>query len=204
MRKVRVLMDFTKISVALLIEFARHVVSHMTGNPLFATPDVPLVDIDAKTTILEQKFIAARGGGIEHTAEMRDARTELLNVLFVLALYVDKIAKGNESVIISSGFNGTKERNPSDRKDLRLDSTGFPGEIMARCKAIPKSRAYCWQFCISDTLPAEEAWVWAGVSTQTKMCITNLEVGRKVWIRCCGVTRYGMTPWSEPVGILVV
>jgi hypothetical protein len=204
MKKVKVLKDFTRISVAMLIEFARHVVSHMTGNPLFATPDVPLADITAKTDKLEQKFLAAQGGGTLHTAEMKDARKDLIDALDIEALYVTKIAKGNETVVISSGFTGTRQPQPTLRPDFRVVSAGIPGEITAKHKAITKAMAYCWQFCVSETVPAEETWVWAGVSTQAKMCITNLEVGKRVWVRCCGVTRYGMAPWCDPLMIQVL
>jgi hypothetical protein len=203
MKRVRVKLDFKRISPALLIEFARNIVSKMTGNPLFMTPDVPMPDVEAKAYNLEQKFIAARGGGKAKTAEMHDAKRELLSVLFVLSLYVDKIAIGNETVVLSSGFNGTSQNNPAQKRAFTLENTDTPGEITASCKRIAKHGAYCWQFCVSDTIPAENAWIWAGVSLQTRMCITNLDIDKRVWVRYCAVTRYGMAPWSEPLNIIV-
>jgi hypothetical protein len=203
MRKVKVLMNFTRISVAMLIELARHIVSHMTGNPLFATPDVPMADIIAKTDKLEQKNIAALGGGTLHKAEMKDARLDLIDALYIEALYVDKIAKGSETLVISSGFAPTKQYVPRHYPEFRLENGEFPGEITAQHKAIAKAKSYCWQFCVSETVPEEDAWVWKGVSTQAKMHISNLEAGKRVWVRCCGVTRYGMTPWCDPLMIQV-
>ena len=112
MKKVKVLRNFTHISDEMRIELARNVVSKMTGNPLFATPDLPLADFTSKADNLEQKFIAAMRGGDVETAELRVARLDIIDAFDTEAMYVDRIAKGDELVVLSSGFFTTKQPNP--------------------------------------------------------------------------------------------
>ncbi|MEI6066650.1 MAG: hypothetical protein WCP96_04900 [Methylococcaceae bacterium] len=49
MKKIKVLLDFIKLSVAEKIAFYRNIIAKLTDNPAYPTPEVPLAD--AKTAV---------------------------------------------------------------------------------------------------------------------------------------------------------
>jgi hypothetical protein len=146
MTTYKVLISFTRISVALLIEFARNTVSKMAGNSLFANPDVSLADITAKADTTEEKFLAAQGGGKLQKRELRDARKALIDILKVQAIYVHRTALGNDTVIVSSGFDCSKPSFPRNYPEFVVEHGAFTGEVIARRKAIANAKSYVWQY----------------------------------------------------------
>jgi len=198
------LIDFSAYYVAALIIKARNIVTKMTGNPDFPTPDPALADITTLIDELEKLVILAADGSHSAHDSMIAKRKELELILRSLGLYVDKIAQGDILIIDRSGFEINKDTSRGNKADFWIDRGGFPGEIECGCARIKRSHSYVWQYYVSETAPTDATvWVLAGVSTQIKMTITDLDSGKKVWIRYCGVLPEGMTPWSKALDIIV-
>jgi len=204
MTRKRVIINFAHLSVELLIELAWFIISKMTGNVYFTTPDPTLASITALVKDLETKNTLAQEGGRQAHSDMLDARDALLAALRSLGLYVEKIADGNETILISSGFPLTKDHLPKRRDNFWAKRGPNAGDILVGCVAYPKAKAYVWQRFVGTNPPTDDnLWVWSGVSTQTKMGLTNLDSGSRVWLRYCAVTKNGMMEWSNPIDIIV-
>jgi hypothetical protein len=201
MKRVKVILNFAHISVATFIELARNTVTKMTGNASFPTPDVALSQITACASTLEAKYNAALGGGRQQTAEMHQARKALEDLMRKQALYVERITSGNEAMILSSGFNSSKQPLPAIRPDFSAATGKLEGEIIVKHKAVKAARSWVWQYC-ADPL-GSAAWVQAGISTQTTFTIKGLVQGRKYWFRCSYVGIAGQSEWCEPFVKLV-
>jgi len=197
MRKIKVVFSFTHLAVSLLVEFARNMVVKMTGNPNFTEPDVPLDTITTAATTLETKFNAAQGGGKQQTADMHQARIALEDLLHKEASYVDRIANGNEPIILSSGYNTSKQPLPAKRPSFTVTNGNHEGEILLKHKAEKNAKSWAWQYC-TDPITAT-GWIQAGISTQATFTVTGLMPGTKYWFRAAHVKPSGMSEWCEPI-----
>lgn len=199
MKKSRVILDFIRFSVAEKIMFFRNVISLMTGNTSFATPDVPLTEAKTVVDTLETDQAAAKSGAHVMVSKMRKSEEVADNVFRKLARYVDRIADGNETIILGSGFHVSKQPEPSVREAFEVEAGDNPTEIVLIRKAQPGARSYVWQYCIGALPTNGIPWVFAGASTQARYVIRELESGAKCWFRVAAVTATGQGPWSDPV-----
>jgi hypothetical protein len=200
MRKVKVVLDFLKFPVSEKIIFYRNVITSLTGNPAFATPDVSLTNLTTVLTAFEQAEDEASDGARTSIA-LRNQAEEVADKAFRKeAMYVDRISDGDAAIILSSGFHLSKQPEPAQRPLFEAEAGNNSGEIILTRKAQPGAKSYVWQYCIGS-LPVNGAgnWIFAGSSTQSKYVISNLESGSKCWFRVAAVTIGGMAPWTDPV-----
>ncbi len=196
MHNIKVKLSFERLPVPELIGFSGKVSSSIDKNPLFPDPDVLPADIKTASSILLAKYESALNRGKIEIAEMHSAKSILLNLLHEEAEYVNKIADGDKEIILKSGFEPTKEPSPALRPEFSVILGGEPGQVLLMHKAVKGAAAYLWQFA-PDPLPTEEKlWLLAGVSTQAKCVIENLDSGTKYWFRVAAVTTKGMLPHS--------
>jgi hypothetical protein len=199
MKLKRILLSFCRFAVATLIVFGRSIVSKMTGNSFFTNPDPKLDDVTTAIDDVETKAALAKDGSKLAKSNLKEAKKVLINMLRSLAWYVEKTANGVENILISSGFELSKEPEPSQRDDFWVLRGMNPGELLIGCVAYLKAGAYIWQVSASDVLPTEEKdWLFAGASTQRKTTLTGYTPETKRWFRVRPVTPGGMMPPSFP------
>jgi hypothetical protein len=109
MAKFVVKLSLDRKSIPVMIEFGRHVVISMTGNANFTTPSPALAAITTATDELETAFNAAQGAGPLQTALMYEKERAWSILMTALGNYVDNVAKGEQSIILSAGME-TKRR----------------------------------------------------------------------------------------------
>jgi len=139
MRKSKVIISFSRTPVPSLIEFTRNVVTKMTGNANFTSADVPLTQIISAATTLETKYNAAMGGGKQQTADMHLARKVLEDLLHREGLYIERIANGNEAIIMSSGYGTSKQPEPKLLPEFTVDNGNKEGEMLLKHKNTGRS-----------------------------------------------------------------
>ena len=105
----KVLLSFTLIAHAEKASYYRNVVAKFTGNALFPTPIISLADLIAALDKFEADILAARDGGHLAVAVMHDSEIAIDKMFRSLAHYVDMIADGDETIIISAGFQTSKD-----------------------------------------------------------------------------------------------
>ena len=109
MKIIQTKLDFLQFPPILKVGFYRNVIAKCTGNPRFPTPDVSMLDAIAAVDALENAIVAASDGGRTSISEMHDQEKLTDTAFRSLAAYVDRIAAGDESTILSSGFHETKQ-----------------------------------------------------------------------------------------------
>jgi hypothetical protein len=203
-RKKKVVRDYSEYSAPALHAFGSNVVEDMTASALtFPTPDVPLAVLQAALDDFQVKIVAAIGGGPVKTAEMYEARTNVEGLLHLNGLYVDRIAKGEVAIMLSSGYHISKDPVYGPRPDFWAEMGPRQGEVLLGCKALRQAGAYIWMMNPAEDPADDTNWKNVGYSTQAKGSITDLDSGTRIWFRHCAITRYGLTPPSEPVRVLV-
>lgn len=204
MRKVTVLVDFIKLPVTAKITFYRNVITRMSGNPLFSSPDVSLEEAITATNTLESTFIAAQDGGHTAIAAMHDAEKKADTLFHTQAAYVERIANGDETAILSSGFHPSAQPAVYDKPALAVSDGKNSGSVKLIAKAVEKAGSYTWQMA-KDALPeVESGWTTIGQSTGANYETVHLTVGGRYFFRVAAVTTVGMTDYTAPVMKIVV
>lgn len=204
MKKIKVLLSFTRLAVAEKIAFYRNVIAKLTENRVFPNPDVSLETAKTAVDKMETSYIASKDGS--HTAvAMLHADEQAADDIFrTLAAYVDRIGNGDETNLLSSGFQISKQPTPIQKATLAVEDGTNSGCVKLVAKAVEKAGAYIWQYS-KDLLPAEEnGWVNAGTSTRSYYDVEELAVAARYYFRVAAVTPEGTTDFSSPVTKIVV
>jgi hypothetical protein len=199
MRNVKIILSFLPFSNAELLVFARSVLQKMTKNSYFPTPDISLTDLSKNVDEFERLLSMARNGGKQVTAEVNQLRKIIEKQLRLTAAYVDRIADGDEAVILSAGFETNRQRASALHAEFSVKHNEGENSVVLSHKAIKGAKSYSWQLS-KDPLPKDVSfWTWAGFSTQCKIKINNLEHGIKYWFRVAAITPEGLQPWCDTV-----
>ncbi len=205
MRNQKVVLDFIRIPVANKVEIARGVISKMKNNPGFPKPDISLDDVETQTNLLETRYIATMNGGKEATALLHQAEDEWDELMRKTAAYVDRIADGDDSVVLSAGFNLMKQRGPTNRSEFEVKRGDKSGTVVLRRYIIQGARAYVWQYCAGDSPATNDAeWITAQVTTRATTEISGLTPLTTYWFRCAAVSAKGISGYSVPVMLVVI
>lgn len=199
MRKLKALLDFIQLSVTAKIAFYRNVLAHLTGNATFPTPDVPLPEAKTAVDTLEAAYLAAKDGSHTAISAMHADEEAADNLFRTLAAYVDRIAAGDETAILSSGFHVSKQSTSVQKPELAAQDGDNSGSVWLVARAVDKSGAYIWQMA-KDAIPdTEEGWITVGHSTQSYFQVTGLTVACKYYFRVTAITTTGITDYTAPV-----
>lgn len=204
MKRVKALLDFFRFPVAEKIVFFKNVNEKMDNNPYFLTPDVPLADARAQVIKLEAATLEAQSGSHVAIAIMHEIEETTCSMFRKQAAYVDRIADGNEAIVISSGFHASKQPTPSSRPDFTVENSVATGTVSLSRKAVDGSKSYIWQTA-KDTLPdTEDGWTSASVTTKASGEINGLTPNTKYWFRGATVKTDGISDYTNPIMIVVL
>jgi hypothetical protein len=189
--------------VPLLISLARGIVSAMTGNPWFPSPDPPLAAVlDAIEALVAAQVTAQTG--LRGAAVARDVkRGELVRTLQYLRDYVQKIANGDvanaASIIESAGMHGKRKRG-----SLPRIFAAKPGELSGTAVLVAPwagpHASYEWEY----SLDGMKTCIPLPPTTQSTTTVTGLVPGALVHFRYRTVTKDGVGDWSQPVSLMIL
>jgi len=204
MRKNTVVLDFLRLSISSKITFGRTVISNMSILALFANPDVAYATGTAIVNKLESYFMSSRGGDHEQIALMHQAEDEFDEYFRKLAKNVDKVADGDDAIILSTGFHLAKQPAPAERPEFTATAGDIPGSIWLKRKAFEGARSYIWQYYVGFEAPTDDKWLFAGSTTQATFLMTGLATASRVWFRVAAVTTDGMQPFTDAIVKMIV
>jgi len=208
MRKFFVKLGLKDLNILSLVALGRLIVTKMTGNANFATPDPPLADITAAAGNLEgsaQKVAVKKQELAEAVAVQNTHAQELKDVLTNEGKYVDIKAKGDKAIIESAGMQASDEPSPVGEmpqvENLSLTHGDSPGEVDAHWNPVKKKKNYTIRVT-ADPL-GSAPWQTRGNPTKSSVTIDGLTSGSKVWVQVCANGTEGAGPFSDPAVITV-
>jgi hypothetical protein len=145
MAKYVVKLALNRKSIPQKIEFGRLVESSMTLNPNFATPNPTPAMLNLATDELEVAFNAAQVGGPLETATMYEKETAWDTLVTALGNYVDNIAQGVQTIILSAGMETKRLSTPVGipARVVNVAATSVnSGELLVKWKSVYGARAY--------------------------------------------------------------
>jgi len=195
MKKIKALLSFTSYSPEKKITFGRNVLTHLTDNSNFATPDKSLADIKASVDTLEKYVIESKDGSNVAKANLRAAEIEFDDCFRDITAYVNRIAKGDAAIILSAGMILSAANNARSKPEIAAYDGDHSGTVIVRGKAIKRARAYIFEVATS----LEGPFVVCGYSTASFFIHSAQAPASIHYYRMAGITPSGVTNFTSPV-----
>jgi hypothetical protein len=192
-----VLLSFKNYGQPELILFTDNVILQTTTNPKFVSLK-PLVDpVIERQETFRTAFNVSKTGGPSTTTFKDEKHKELLVDLEELANAVNKLAKGNRSVIAESGFKASTEpqslnelATPQNFKALNLERNCF---VKLTWEKVEKRTSYT----VEMRIVGETEWKTVALPTATNYTFTDLTRGLHVEFRVrANGTRNIVSDWT--------
>ena len=184
MKTQKISLGFSPLSDADFFEEAKHIFSKMTGNTNFPDPTPKLLEVDAAITAYGTALTAAKELGKDNVAEKNKARLALTVLLQDLGRYAMFVAKGDVTMLISSGYRLNKMPQPVHLDipgNVSISNGPVPGSMEVKVKAVKGAQSYIHQ--ITDAPPTDNT-VWVSVTTgRSRYVHTSLTRGKEYWVR---------------------
>jgi hypothetical protein len=196
--------SYAKYAVSVLITFLRNLVTQLTGNPSFPTPNPTLVVVTDAVDDLDAKTQAAMNGGRVERAARRASRAAALSLARQLGNYVESQSNGSLESLLSSGFNAVRAasppRVPLTPGNPRLAYTDVSGQLMFRFIGDNNAR----NFSVQHAENPEGPWTDVGLHTSTRVPIPGLTPGNVYYSRARAHGAAGSSDWCTPVSKMAV
>jgi hypothetical protein len=204
MKRVKVLLNFLNLSIAIKILFYRSIISNLTGNAYFLVPSVSLDVATAAVDALEAASIAAKDGAHLNISIRNDAEKAADEIFRNLASYVEFTALGDETTIISSGFAPSQQPVPTFKAILSATHGSHSGNVKLATPKAPRTYAHIWRMRKKSVNGIENPWIDITTTTQATYEVTGLDVGVEYEFEVADLTPEGITEYCQAVSILVI
>lgn len=201
-------LNFSRLSIPEKIARARQIVTALTGNTSFTSPQPPLAAITTATLELEQAagdVQAARQEAKTKTTIQNTKEDVLDKLISQEAGYVTAVAGGDEAIIQSAGMDvraapGTSAI-PAQPQALGATAGDRDGQMDLSWDPVVNATSYVLE--TSPDPPTGTSWKHLGVSTKSSFTVTDLVSGSRIWCRVAAVNAAGQGGWSDPATKIV-
>lgn len=197
--------NFAALSDGNLESKTHSIISSMTGNAHFPTPVPALADVTAAATAYTAALVKAGTGNRSDVADKNAKRLVLIGLLTSLGSYVTFMANGDAVLLLTSGFDISKDRQPvviTKPEIVRIENGQVSGELLLNVKAVKGAQSYLHEYT-SDATLAPASWV-STTSTTAKGVLTNLQPGTVYYCRVAAIGANNQLLYSDPVSRMVV
>jgi hypothetical protein len=185
-----------------VVAFAQSMVTAMTDNTSFPSPNPPLATFQANVTALmnaEAAVLARTKGAVED----RNAKLAVLKTnLETQKAYVQEVADAanptNAATIIESAGMTTRTITLHDKPALGVKQGSVSGTVNLAAKAPAHRAAYAWQYSTD-----QKTWTSVPQTLQAKTGVSGLTAGTLYYFRVQVLTMTGEGDWSQIVSLLV-
>ena len=199
----KVKLGLKNMPIPVKAELATRIVTAMTGNANFTTPNPALADITAAKTALETAYndaLTKRQQAKSATDLMADKEKNLERVLTLEALYVENVSGGDELKIQSAGMSVKDAGAPIGElpapMGLYATAGDEDGEIVLNWEPVRGAKSYTVQMTTDPNVL--DSWAHKMNAPESFTDIKGLTSGGKFWFRVAGVGAAGQGAFSDP------
>ena len=201
-------LNFSRLSIPEKIARARQIITAMTGNPHFTTPQPPLSALTTATDELETAAGDAQTARQTAKAKptIQNTKEDVVDRLFSQeGGYVFAVSGGDGAIIQSAGMDVRAAPGtvgiPSPPQALGATAGDHDGQMDLSWDPVIGAASYVIE--ISPDPPTADSWKHGGVSTKSTFTVTGLVPGARIWFRVAAVNPAGQSGWSDPATKIV-
>ena len=203
MKIIKALLDFVSIPLKTKPAVFNSIINHLTDNPFYPAIDPPLATLRLAVDNFELAILAADDGSHIANSAMHDSDKAVTLLFKNLVGHVNKVANGDLTMILSSGFTASSQPTARDKAVLAITDGPHSGSVKATTQTIERAGAYHWEKRITTAAGVKGEWVTAGLTTQSSIILEGFEVGALLEVKVRAVTPAGTTDFCVPVSKLV-
>jgi hypothetical protein len=196
---------FRKLSDGNFGSQAKVILDSLSDNFLYPNPSPSLTELadacDEYATLLKD----ARAGTRSAIAAKNSKKAEITKLLIRLVGYVNLTANGNRDMLLTTGFEITKQKEPAPSLakpvNLKIVNGENAGEVIMGVDKVPGALTYMHQYT-PDPMTGEDNWE-SKITSTCRTTITGLEPTKKYWFRVAAVGTKDQLVFSDPVAIVV-
>jgi len=204
MRRIKVVLDFMTYPVVEKVPFYRNISIQVADTSLFANLPAPLATIKAIIDDLENALLVAKDGAHSAIAIRNDKEVAADEFFRDLAAYVNRVASGDETIIIQSGFHASKQPTPHQKPEIAAYDGPHSGSVLLKIKAIQGAVAYIWQYVQEASPNSATVWITVNTSTVANFQIDHLIPGLTYSFRYASISSDGTSDFSTSVSKIVI
>ena len=184
----KVITDYSRLREAGLLTFGRSVLLHMNGNANFPAPVPSVEDMQGILNNYDEALTAAAGGDRLAVSRKNTLKKTVSTSLRQWGMYVNTVSQGDADKLASSAFKEAKQRQPIiiQAPVINEGLQGInPGSRLVIVEKSAGVKSFLYQIA-ADPLTEDTVWASYGDS-RSKFEFTNLDQGKKYWIRIIAI-----------------
>jgi len=208
MRKKKVVLDYTGVNDDEFNTLIGKVIDCLTGHAVLTTLPVSLADLKTQADDFATKWQrASRGGSVLESAEKNDAKRILAASLKDIAFYVNKVADGSRSILLSSGLILEADPKSVGTPEVMIEASLVDGRQRNQLgiKFKPLRSAIMYEYQVTNAADADGEPLW-GDSFETSTSYGNVfspvSPGQIYYMRIRGRNKKGAGDWSTVSSLL--
>lgn len=198
-------LNLRRLSVPEKVARGREIITNMTGNTSFPSPQPTLATAKTATDDLEsaqQEQQTAKRTAEAKTIERNDKEDIFDRTFNQLAAHVESVAGDDEQKIRSAGMDtraaaATSTATPDAPGSFNITGGDADGEVDVSWNPVDGAKTYLIEQS-PDPITAT-SWKQASATTKSKDTIGGLLSGTRYWFRVAAVGTGGQGAWSNPV-----
>ncbi|AIM37110.1 hypothetical protein KO02_10725 [Sphingobacterium sp. ML3W] len=207
MRKKKVILDYSLVSDDEFNTMVGKVMDCLEGHAILVDLPVSLVELKAQADDYKAKWQkASRGGSVLEIAEKNDSKKAVSRQLKNIAFYVNTVADGSRSILLSSGLilesDPKSSQIPGMVQEVVLVDGKQRNQLQVKFK--PLREAILYEYQIAGTLDAFDQPVW-GEMLQTSTSYANIfspvQPGFTYYLRVRARNKRGIGDWCDAVSL---
>jgi len=196
----KVKLGFKDLSVPSQIERTRLIITSLTGNVNFVSPNPTLAALTLAVNALEIAYNKSRGRDKNKMEVMRLRRKEMLDLVVQLAAYVQNASAGATEKIISSGFDVVRQKTtpPQVTKvyNVRVRKGSKTGSVKINWNPVKAAKVYMVR-ALTETDVPDKLEIKA-ISSAARCEIEELTPGLRYYILIAAIGSKSIGQWSDP------
>ena len=203
-KHIQALVGFHGVADGDVLKRGLNVVTNLTGNSKFPSSPVDLTvlkaDLDTFGTLITQSL----DGSKKVIAEKNKQREVVIQMLRILARYVEMVSNGDMAVFQTSGFEAASPTRatgkPLSEKIRKLDRGDNSGEILAWLQSVRGASSYEFRYGPSLNGAAPASWTTLSLTrVKEPIAISGLTTGTTYMFQARALANNKFTDWSDPV-----
>lgn len=174
----------------------------MTGNAAFPTPTPTPDTLNGAFDEYGALLNKGRGCTPVETATKQQLRAYITTALQGWGAYVQENGNNNRTILLTSGFDLSKDRTPVGPlpapAELTVVKGLVSGSLNAKVKPVPGSRGYFFE--IKSASKEDDNWQ-PSFSTKSNFVFTDLTPGSQYLLRVCAKGSNPVCAYTEPVAV---
>lgn len=178
----------------------------MKDNPSFLTPIPALAEVEEALAAFNSSLSAANSGSHQAVAVKNESRKTLEGLMHDLAIYVNLTAKGDEAILLSSGFDLTKQAEAAGPLQAPVNVQVHPGQskgsVEVSCNRVEHASSYTVEY--RNLTNGNGNGAATAFATKPKVLINGLTSGNQYAFRVLAVGSNPQRNWSDEVNSYVL